>query len=788
MILFIHTHSVMHRAIISFCFLLLLVTPGIARQDLSSVQIQDASTLIVHVANTSIQPDASDFFVRSADGREIGIDAVLPKRSMSYLLVPAEELDPRRLHTLYFRPTGEERFIRRDAWFSTLYSDKKLGATIASDGSSTTFRLFAPRAFGVELHLFADRETPTSRPDRTVLMSVDDDGVWEATEPGNHHGVYYTYTIHGPSDRGNYFFETYPIHVTDPYALVSDDSYGKARVWQDTPPPPPVVGGRPPMEDVIAYEVHVQDFTDMLPIDVAGSGALRAMATPGLRNARGQAVGFDHLVDLGVNVVHLMPVQEYLHYPDEEWQAAFRDDPYMMEQGIAEENYQWGYRTTHAFAVESRFRDPLAEPGEERAQFKALVEAFHEKGLSVIIDVVPNHTGENMDGRHLLFNFNAIDLPFYYRTDDSLRHIGPFGNEIKSEERPMVQRWILDQLRHWIDELGVDGFRIDLAGQIDEQTLRWVKDQLPEDVIIYGEAWIPPTDPVVASDPDFGWYKADAPITYFQDDARNAFKGPVSNPQDPRTDRGFAGGDGTVRDRAKLGLTNGFPEELDPNRGINYLDIHDNWTLADRFSDTDWNGLVHVDEPAFRIAAALLTTSLGPIVLHGGTEIMRSKGVAPLVELVKETESGPIYIHGKRDTYNLRRANHYLWDTVGATSPMDYDAMLAFWRGLLTFRMSADGSVFRVGGDVPEPGYYRFFEPERTDMLGYLIDSRVLVLINAGRQEGLFTDLALPVADWVQISDGQRVYPDGREDPTVDPAKASAVPVPAQTALIWVRR
>ncbi|MEQ9103712.1 MAG: alpha-amylase family glycosyl hydrolase [Rhodothermales bacterium] len=777
-------------------FLLLLVfclsVPSVGAQALLEAHILGPRAVELTVDESAKPFRSEDLSLTGLDGRIIPIASILPKRADTYLVVPAQDMDPTRLHVLASGKDGSQVFVRRDAWFKTLYSDKPLGAIVSEDRTHTDFRVFAPRATLVRLHLFSDRYGDLDAPDKSIDMNRDRDGVWEATEPGNHHGVYYTYTVHGPDEPGNWFHGTHPVHLTDPYALVSDDSFGKARVWIPDAPPVPVKGGRPSMEDVIAYEVHVQDFTDALPVADHLKGTFSAMAMPGLKNEDGHRVGFDYLVDLGINVVHLMPVQEYLHYPDAEWQAAFADNPYMIEQDIARENYQWGYRTTHALAVESRFRDRRSdrglepEPGEERRQFKQLVQAFHEKGISVIIDVVPNHTGENMDGRHLLLNFNGFDLPYYHRTDDSLRHIGPFGNEIKSEERPMVQRWILDQLRHWVEVLGVDGFRIDLAGQIDEQTLLWIKSELPSDLIIYGEAWIPPSDPEVASDPDFGWYKADSPITYFQDDARNAFKGPVSDPINPLTDRGFAGGDGSVRERAVLGLTNGWAEEGDPNRGINYLDIHDNWTLADQFSNEDWNGLLHVDEKAFRIAATLLFTSLGPIVLHGGTEIMRSKGHAPLEEVVRWTETGPLYFHGKRDSYNLRRANRFLWDTVGATTPMDYAGMLAYWKGLVELRLSHAGSVFRMGGSSPDEGHYDFITPDNTQLLGYRVGDEVFVLMNTSFEDAEFHDLPPFDGAWRLVADGNRIDLTGLGEQTLS-GTIPFIPVPAQTALVWVR-
>ncbi|HET7039317.1 MAG TPA: alpha-amylase family glycosyl hydrolase, partial [Gemmatimonadales bacterium] len=462
------------------------------------------------------------------------------------------------------------------------------------------------------------------------------------------------------------------------------------------------------------------------------------------------------------------------------WRAAFAEDSFARAMGIDRENYDWGYRTTHAFAVESRYRSRDAEPGAERDQFRSLVRAFHERGVSVIIDVVPNHTGENMDGRHLLLNFNVLDLPYYFRTDDSLRHIGPFGNEVKSEERLMVQRWILDQLRHWVEALGVDGFRIDLAGQIDRQTLLRVKRELPADLIIYGEPWIAPSDPDVRANRAWSWYKADAPITFFQDDARNAF---IGSPFDVE-ERGWARGDGSFRDRAMQALANRYPEEPRTTAGISYTDIHDNWALADRYAaNPDHNGLLGVDLGAVRIAAGLLLTSAGPVVLHGGSEMLRSKGLAPHQEFDVAVAGGPIRFKGRDDTYNLRAPNRFLWDGLRPAS--DQAVMRDYWRGLLALRLSHHGRVFRVA-QTPED-HYRWITPRERTLLGYVVGGEVLVLANSGPRPGTFR-FELPPGDWRQVGDRERVDLDGvggrygqlhggRRD----------VRVPAQSFFIWVR-
>ncbi len=591
-------------------------------------------------------------------------------------------------------------------------------------------------------------------------MTQDKDGVWEITFDENLHGVYYDFTVHGHDDPGNYFYETNPVHITDPYARVSDNTWGKARIWENTIPATPLKNGIPKMQDVIAYEVHVQDFTDLLPVDNTLKGTLSGMVVPGLQNSKNQKIGFDYLLDLGINTVHLMPVQEYLHFPDDDWKESFKDDPYMIEQEVSEENYQWGYRTSHNFAVESKYRTKDKEPGAERDEFRDLVQAFHDNDIAVIIDIVPNHTAENMDGSELYFNFNALDKQYYYRTKD-FNHIGEYGNEVKTENRPMVQRWLIDQCLHFINEFGIDGFRIDLAGQIDQQTLIALKEALGPDIIVYGEAWIASRDPAFEANPDWDWYKEDAPITFFQDDSRNAFKGTVFELNDKLKDRGWPGGKYDERENVKKGLSNKFPEDVTPLSGINYLDIHDNFALADQFATEDFDGRFAVDQDIYKIAVTLLYTSLGPIVTHGGSEMMRSKGSAPLKEVVKETKRGfKIYMHGKRDTYNHRIANQFIWENVGATpnekNKNDYNNMYQFWKGMNAFRLSEYGKVFRVAEAV-EDGYYYWITPDEESLLGYIVDQKVFVLLNAGRENGEFKEVNLPEGKWRLIATNEKV-------------------------------
>ncbi len=751
-------------------------------------ELRSNGTIWFHTEGFTRSVDPHDYKLKDASGNEIPIAEILPNTAADALLKPAVPIDIKRVYFLEIPGLNLQSHCSFDGWFREIYSNKDLGANI--ENNQTVFRLFAPRADLVKLYLYHQHDDKNAY--EVIEMVADADMVWEAFVDKNLKGVFYDFTIHGPDDPGNHFYHSLSKHISDPYARVNMEAWGKSMVWEKTIPATPLKDGIPAMEDVIAYEVHVQDFTEMLPVSQNEKGTFPAMHKSGLRNSRGEKIGFDYLVDLGINTLHLMPVQEYMHHPDDIWKASFKDDPYMIAQGIAEENYQWGYRTSHAMAVENKYRKLGSSPGEERNQFRDLVQAYHDKGIAVIIDIVPNHTAEDMDG-HWFFHWNVIDKQYYYRTKE-LEHIGEYGNEVKTENRPMVQKWLIDQCLQFINEFGVDGFRIDLAGQIDKQTLIKIKDAIGHDKILYGEPWIASNDPDYENNPDWDWYKHDSPITFFQDDTRNAFKGPVFDLVSLEKDRGYPGGNLAEKERVKMGLSNTQPDDKTTSSGINYLDIHDNWALPDQFAVRDWDGRKAVEQDMIKIAATLLYTSLGPLVTHGGTEMLRSKAHAPLEEISKTLNNGvTMYWHGKRDTYNLKTANLFLWENVGklpdAENSNDYKNMLEFWKGLNAFRNSDVGKVFRISGPTPA-GYYHFFDT-RDEVLGYTIHNQVMVFINVGRMGYRVKHISPPDGKWKLIGTNQKIdhikgLP-GYKALNISENQTINIDLPPQAVRIWIR-
>ena len=333
----------------------------------------------------------------------------------------------------------------------------RLGAHV--DDSGSHFSLWAPRATRVELALVASDHSQ-----HNVDLEPCEGGVWSTHVDGVGHGALYGYRVHGPWDPATgrrfnparFLMDPYaraytggvdyagPIrdHLAESNFLIDrTDSFSAVPlsvVVAPTPPPPPVA--RRPMADSVIYELHVKGYTRLHPqVPEHLRGTYAGLAHPAV---------VEHLLYTGVTAVELLPVHHFV------------SEPFVIGSGLT--NY-WGYNTMGFFAPHEAYGSVRA-PGAQVADFKEMVSVLHGAGIEVILDVVYNHTGEGGHEGPTL-SFRGIDHGGYYRlTPDNKNDydVTGTGNSVDTSE-PGVQRLVMDSLRYWVEEMGVDGFRFDLA-------------------------------------------------------------------------------------------------------------------------------------------------------------------------------------------------------------------------------------------------------------------------------------------------------------------------------------
>lgn len=333
-----------------------------------------------------------------------------------------------------------------------------LGAHVGEDG--TTFGLWAPRATRVELALVDEDRTQDN-----IDMVRTEDGVWTVQVPGVEAEQLYGYRVHGEWDPDSGMRFNPAKLLLDPYARAitggvdysgpildhteeSDyemdptDSFAAVPlsvVVADTPPPTPIAEPRP-LEDSVVYEMHLKGYTQLHPaVPEHLRGTYAGLAYPAV---------IEHLVGLGVTAVELLPVHHFV------------SEPFLIGRGLS--NY-WGYNTLGFFAPHAAYCS-VGTTGDQVREFKEMVDALHQNGIEVILDVVYNHTGEGgHEGPTLAFR--GLDHQGYYRLTDDLRNdydVTGCGNSVDTS-MPGVLQMVLDSLRYWVTEMGVDGFRFDLV-------------------------------------------------------------------------------------------------------------------------------------------------------------------------------------------------------------------------------------------------------------------------------------------------------------------------------------
>jgi len=481
------------------------------------------------------------------------------------------------------------------------YAGNDLGAVWTSE--KTLFRLWAPTAQSVKVNLYKSGTAGTDDRIEQLEMTADVCGTWLAEKAGDLSGVYYTYsvTLDGSTDE-----------VCDPYARTTGINGNRAMVldlastnpagWaQDSDP-----NAGKNVTDAVIWEVHVRDFSVDESSGIIHKGKFLGLAEAGTHTPGGVPTGLSHMKALGVTHIHLLPVYDY----------GFTDE------SLAEPQYNWGYDPVNFNVPEGSYStDPCH--GEVRVrEMKQMIKTLHDNGLSVVMDVVYNHVYDGLD-----FCFNRI-VPNYFSRVDSKGNWSNgsiCGNDTASE-RTMVRKYIVDSVNYWADEYHIDGFRFDLVGLIDVQTINEIVSTVRAkhpNVIFYGEGWDMPTQ-LTKADTDLA-IQPNSPrmpgFAFFSDTIRDLLRGDIQEEDAP----GFVAG--KLTDRADLDASfMGMPEwAAQPYQCVNYVSCHDNHTLFDRIALTAPDASREDRIRMNRLAAAFSILSQGTPFFQAGEELLRTK-------------------------------------------------------------------------------------------------------------------------------------------------------------------
>jgi pullulanase len=495
-----------------------------------------------------------------------------------------------------------------------VYTGNDLGLTYSPRQS--VFRIWSPVAEAAELILY--KEGAGGNSDKTIPLQKSSKGTWLATYPGDHKGIFYTFRV---KIDGRWMNE-----VPDPYAKATGVNGKRAMVIDLRATNPagwstdksPVFRNK---TDAIIYELHVRDASIAANSGIAKKGKFLGLTETGTKNATGLATGLDHIKEMGVTHVHLLP---------------FYDINSVDESVPGKEKYNWGYDPLNYNVPEGSYATDATDGVTRIKEFKQLVKTFHQNGLRVVMDVVYNHTALTEQS-----NFNQLVPGYYYRqtADGKFSNATACGNETASE-RPMMRKFILESMKYWVQEYHVDGFRVDLMGVHDIETMNLISKELHKirpDILLYGEGWTAGSSPLPDSLRALKKYayKLDR-VAVFSDDIRDGIKGSVFNHED----RGFASGKPGMEESVKFGVVAACPHPqlnytkvnyskapyaAQPHHTITYAECHDNHVLWDKLAISAKEASDEERERMHRLALSIVLTSQGIPFLHAGTEFLRTK-------------------------------------------------------------------------------------------------------------------------------------------------------------------
>ena len=480
----------------------------------------------------------------------------------------------------------------------------------------TRFSLWAPTADEVRLMLYNEGEGGHAY--RTVSMEAGEEGVWHTTVAEDLLGKFYTFNVKTGDrwlgDTPGIFAKA--VGVNGHRAAIIDLRSTDPEGWADD--------RRPPLRsaaDVVIYEMHHRDFSISLASGIEHKGKFLALTEAGTRSPEGLATGIDHLRELGVTHVHLLPSYDYAS---------------IDETRLDENRYNWGYDPLNYNVPDGSYATDPYRPDVRIREFKQMVQALHQAGIRVILDVVYNHTF-SIDGS----NFERTAPGYFYRQrpDGTYADASACGNETASD-RPMMRKYIVESVLHWAREYHIDGFRFDLMGIHDIRTMNEVRaalTALDPSIIVYGEGWAAqaPQLPQDSLAMKANTYRMPG-IAAFSDEMRDALRGPFNDNKQGAFLAGLPGGEESI----KFGIVGAVqhpqvcndsvnysqaPWAGEPTQMISYVSCHDDMCLVDRLRASipgiKDDELARLD----KLAQTAVFTSQGIPFIYAGEEVMRDK-------------------------------------------------------------------------------------------------------------------------------------------------------------------
>jgi len=568
----------------------------------------------------------------------------------------------------------------------------------------TEFKIWSPSAETVRLSFY--EKGNGGKAFKTYSLENDELGVWSKVVSGNLQGTYYTFQI----KIGKKWLNETPgiyaqgVGVNGQRAMVLDLESTNPAGWNSDKGPEIKY-----TNEAIIYELHIRDMTIHPQSGSSMPGKYLGLVEENTKGSKGHATGIDHLKEMGITHVHLLPAFDH-HSIDEE--------------NLDSDQFNWGYDPQNYNVPEGSFSlDPFNAEVRIR-EFKKMVKKFHENEIGVILDVVYNHTGKTEES-----NFNQEVPNYYYRfkKDGSYSDAAACGNETASE-RAMMRKFIIESVSFWAKEYHIDGFRFDLMGIHDIETMNEVSKTLKKinaNIFIYGEGWTAGDSPLPEEKRALKKHMQRMPeITAFSDDIRDGLKGSVFEDGDT----GYASGKTGMEESIKFGVVGSIqhpqinyekvnysetPWTDNPWQAISYVSCHDNHTLYDKLKisrpDASEADIIAMD----KLANAIVMTSQGTAFLHAGAEMLRTK-------------------NGEYNSYNLPdNINQIDWNRK-----VDYPKVMEYYKNLIALRKAHPAFRMASSEDVRKN---LKFKKEENGLLAYEITNNangdiwktILVIYNA---------------------------------------------------------